>query len=170
MDGNTKKYIYKAISDINAYLSLNRTNDMNLDIESTSYGVRDMTERQFKIKIDPDEILGLAKLLHEMEFLPTSVDWEYPALSQLAGISKHRTLPLEHNLALQRLLEDDEVKALLDKELHQKAINNIPRGLKNIRNYLVYRAKEKRSIPPAAAKLIQKEIDQLTDLPSGILD
>ena len=170
MKQNSKKYIYKAISDINVYLNLNRTNDMNLDIESISFGARDMTEREFKIKIDPDEILGLTKLLHQMEFLPVSVDWEYPALSQLAGIPKRPLRTFKINLALKRLLEDDEVKAKLDKELHQKAINNIPRSLKNIRNYLVYRAKDKRPIPPAAAEAIQKEIVQFKDLPSGIFD
>jgi len=170
MDGNTKKYIYKVISDINTYLNFNRTLEMKSSIESISNSTRHTAEREFKIKIDPDEILGLAKLLEHMEFLPMSVDWEYPVLNQLAGIPKSPTRTFERNLALEKLLEDDEVKALLDKELHKKAINNIPRCLKNIRNYLIYRAKEKRPIPPAAAKAIQQEIDQFTDLPSGIFD
>lgn len=162
--------MYMAISDINIVLSLNRTLEMQSSIESISRSVHVNIERKSNIKIDPDEILGLTKLLNDMEFLPTSVDWEYPALTQLAGIPIHRSRIYERNLALERLLEDDEVKVQLDKQLHQKAINNIPRSLKNIRNYLVYRKKEERPIPPAAAEAIQKEIDQFTDLPSGILD
>ena len=171
MDKNQKKYIYKAISDINIFLNFNRVLEMQSSVESISSTTRNLVERQFNIKIDPDEILGLTKLLNDMEFLPMSVDWEYPALSQLAGIPKSLpTRTLDRNLALERLLEDDEVKAKLDLELHQKAINNIPRSLKNIRNYLVYRAKDKRPIPPAAAEAIKVEIDQFTDLPNGIFD